>query len=270
LVEVARDGEKAAEQAMEAADKRFQVGDASRLEINAARVERGRATQERSRAEQRAATALAELQLLLALPPEEPCIVRGELAVAPIDQPETLDALITRAAESRADIVAARFDLESARAESKLADRQWMPSPRFGAAFSHEEGADIVQGLVGVDLPTFNRNQAGRGAASARVLQADQALQAVRRRAEQEVRLADLRLRAAEQVSSAYASEVVSAMRENLDLGNRAYQAGQIDFTQLLLIRRESLEAQRGYVDALEELNSARSELDRAVGREMP
>jgi cobalt-zinc-cadmium efflux system outer membrane protein len=92
----------------------------------------------------------------------------------------------------------------------------------------------------------------------------------VRRRAEQEVRLADLRLRAAEQVSSAYASEVVSAMRENLDLGNRAYQAGQIDFTQLLLIRRESLEAQRGYVDALEELNSARSELDRAVGREMP
>ena len=265
---MARESEGTAQQAMEAAEKRFGAGDISRIEINAARVERGRSTQERSRAEQRAAVALAELQSLLALAPDETLVVQGELPKPSAQQMQELPGLIDKALETRADLRAARAELEGARAESKLASREWLPSPRVGASFAHEESADIIQGLLGFDLPAFNRNQAGRGAASAHVVQAEQSLQALRRRAEQETRLAHLRLRVAEEAAAAYAGEVVSAMRENLDLGNRAYQASQIDFTQLLLIRRASLEAQRGYLDALEEMNAARAQLNRAVGIE--
>lgn len=268
LFDVARESEGTAQQAREAAERRFRAGDISRIEINAARVERGRSAQERSRAEQRAAVALAELQLLLALAPDDTLVVRGELPNPSAQPPAELQSLISKAIETRADLQATRAELEGARAESKLASREWLPSPRIGASVAHEEGADIIQGLLGFDLPAFNRNQAGRGAASARVVQAEQSLQALRRRAEQETRLAHLRLRVAEDAASAYASEVVTAMQENLDLSHRAYQASQIDFTQLLLIRRASLESQRGYVEAREELNAARAQLNRAVGAE--
>jgi cobalt-zinc-cadmium efflux system outer membrane protein len=267
LVEVARQSAITGAQALEAAEKRFRAGDISRLEINTARVERGRTAQERGRAEQEVAIAVAELQRLLALPPEEALVVRGNLSAAHTE-PEELSALIGKALESRSDLQAARFDLLSARAASHLASREWLPRPRLGVSFAHEEGAEIVQGVVGIDLPAFNRNQGGRGTASARVVQAEQSLQAARRRAEQEIRLAHRRLRAAEETASAFATEVVNAMQENLDLGNRAFQAGEIDFTQLLLIRRESLEAQRAYVGALEELNAASVDLNRTLGRE--
>lgn len=268
LLEVARESENTARQALEAADKRFGAGDISRLEINAARIEHGRSAQDRSRAEQRATVALAELQLLLALPPEETLVVQGDLPNPSTVPLEELPTSIAKALEIRGDLQMARAELESARAESRLAAREWLPKPRVGAAFAHEEGDDIVKGLIGVDLPAFNRNQAGRGTAAARVVQTEQTWRALRRRAEQEIRLSYLRVRAAERAASSYAEEVVSAMRENLDLSSRAYLASQLDFTQLLLIRRESIEAQRGNVDALEELNAARAELDRALGKE--
>ena len=264
LLEVARENEANARQAMDAAVQRFEAGDISRLESNAARVGRARALQEHNRAQQDAANALAELQLLMALPQQEGLALQGQLN--PTSPPaEQLPSSV--AVESRADVRAARFELEAAQADNELAGREWLPSPNVGASFAHEEGAEIVQGVFGVDLPVLNRNQAGRGAAAARVTQAQEALDACRRRAQQELRLASLRLRLAEQAVSAFATDVVDAMRENLDLGNQAYEAGQIDFMQLLLMRRESSDARRDHVQALTELDAAHVELQRVNGK---
>ena len=51
-----------------------------------------------------------------------------------------------------------------------------------------------------------------------------------------------------------------------MSLVDEAYRAGKVDFFQLLLMRRETLEARNGYVDALEELHAAKAELLRATG----
>jgi cobalt-zinc-cadmium efflux system outer membrane protein len=59
---------------------------------------------------------------------------------------------------------------------------------------------------------------------------------------------------------------VLEALDENVALVNKGYEAGKIDFLQLILIRRETLEARRDYIEALEELNTAEAELDRVVG----
>jgi cobalt-zinc-cadmium efflux system outer membrane protein len=56
-------------------------------------------------------------------------------------------------------------------------------------------------------------------------------------------------------------------MEENLELGTESYRAGKIDFLQLLLVRRQTLEARHEYLDVLEELNAAQAQLDRALGR---
>ena len=42
---------------------------------------------------------------------------------------------------------------------------------------------------------------------------------------------------------------------------------GKLDFAQLLLFRRETIEARRGYIEALDELNRAEAQLSRTLGR---
>ena len=59
---------------------------------------------------------------------------------------------------------------------------------------------------------------------------------------------------------------MLDVLDENVRLVNLGYEAGKIDFLQLIIIRREMLEMRRDYIAALEELNDAQAEMDRAVG----
>lgn len=79
------------------------------------------------------------------------------------------------------------------------------------------------------------------------------------------MRLAVARLLAAQ---AAVSGDVLAAAQENLALSNVAYAAGKVDFLQLLLVRRDTLEARRGYIETLEVLNDASAQLARAVGSE--
>ena len=63
-----------------------------------------------------------------------------------------------------------------------------------------------------------------------------------------------------------FASDVVKAMQENMELGTESYRAGKIDFLQLLLIRRQTLEARNEHINVLEELTAAQAQLDRSTG----
>jgi cobalt-zinc-cadmium efflux system outer membrane protein len=257
----------AAQQGVAAAQERFEAGAAALLELNTARVEVGRMARERGEAERRSAEALGELHLLLGLDPAEALAPQGELGVG---EPTPEEApLIEEALRNRAEIAASRHALDAATAEARLAAREWLPSPRIGASYSREEESDtsIVQGILSFDLPLFNRNQAARGAAAARVIQLETTLEATLRRVRQEVSTALARLHAARAAADGYASDVVKAMEENLELGTESYRAGKIDFLQLLLVRRQTLEARHEYLDVLEELNAAQAQLDRALGR---
>lgn len=62
-------------------------------------------------------------------------------------------------------------------------------------------------------------------------------------------------------------TDVVKAMQQNMELVTDSYRAGKIDFLQLMVIRRQAVEARREYIDVLEELNAAQASLDRAVGQ---
>ncbi len=124
----------------------------------------------------------------------------------------------------------------------------------------------ILQGTLGISLPLFQRNQAARGISAARVAQAERTLQALERAVRLEVRLSIERLSAAQAAVEADSGGVLAALEENLALVNEAYRAGKVDFFELLIIRREALDARRASIEALEELNAARAQLKRVVG----
>jgi len=268
LLAVARDDLTVTRDAVRAAERRAELGGASRLEVNAARGEVGRAARAVSVATVELASARSELRLLLAMDPAAELTLGGALPEVTQLHLQPVDALAGEARQGRADVVAARRAVASAEAERRLSGREALPSPVVGARYAREERADILLGTLSLDLPLFNRNQAGRGVASARADQAAAELAGVIRRADQDVRLAAERLAAAMEAAHAFEGEVVAGAEENLTLSTRAYEAGKIGLAELLLMRRSAMEARREHVEALSELAEAEAELARAVGSE--
>ncbi len=268
LVALAREEIAVAREAVRAVERRLELGGTSQLEVNAARVEAGRAARAVAVATRRVSAARAELRTLLGSDAGTPFEVAGELprpsGVGALDA----DALGKRALEARADLVAARRELDAAEAEQRVAAREALPVPAIGARYSREEGADIVLGTLTFDVPLFNRNPAGRGVASARVARAQAELAAAERRIRADVLVAIARLETARDAAQAFEGEALASAEANVSLATRAYEAGKIGLAELLLIRRSAVEARRDHLEALEELAEAEAELARAVGSE--
>jgi cobalt-zinc-cadmium efflux system outer membrane protein len=254
-----------ADEALKAAETRQRSGAASTIEVNTARIALGRSLRERSEAEQRRTSAIGAMILLLGLDAREGFTLKGKL------DPSTSEAVdaetVSKAAiERRSDLAAARRELEAAKAEARLAGRTAYPNPRLGVTYSEEERAQILKGAIAIDLPLFQRNQAERGVANARVEQAARAAEALERQIRAEVMVAVERLRTAAAATKAFGGAAITSAHENLQLGNEAYRAGKVDLFQLLVIRREALDARTGYLAALEELASAEAEVKRVSG----
>ncbi|QDE92685.1 transporter [Myxococcus xanthus] len=264
-ITLAQDALALAVEGRKAAEERLNAGAASHIEVNTARVELGRAQSERVRAGRQHMQAHAQLKLLLGIAPSEAIALDGELRAEAAPAP-TLASLAEKAVSQRQDVKAARFEWEAAQAEARLARRQSLPTPSIGVSYGREEDVNIIQGTLGIDLPIFNRNQAARGVSSARELQARQNLAALERFARTEVELAFNRYLTAQADAEVFGGDVLAALQENLSLVTEAYRAGKVDFLQLLIIRRDALDAHRSYIEALEELNAAKAQLLKAVG----
>jgi len=264
---VAGEAFAASQEGVEAGRERLEAGAGTLLELNAARVDMGRSARSRAEAVRRRVDALSSLHLLLGIEDADDVALEGTLAGTAPQEPTA--GLLGEALANRAELEVARRAASAARAEERLTSRDWIPSPKIGASYSRERESDtsILQGTVSFELPLFNRNQAARGVAAARVRETELGLVAAERRIKQEVMAAQARMEAAQTAAEIYAGGVAEAIQENLDLSAESYRAGKIDFLQLLLIRRQTLDARAEHIDVLEELNSARAQLDRAVGR---
>jgi cobalt-zinc-cadmium efflux system outer membrane protein len=264
--QVAMDAIALATQALKAAEKRHQAGAASLIEVNTARIEVGRSQRAHLTARRMRAAAIAELKLLLGMGSVVQISLQGQLEPSPQERTLDLQALVIMATRNRADLLVARHALEAARAEQRLASREAVPEPRVGISFSKEEGAQIVLGVLSIELPLFNRNQTARGVSNARAQQAELAVAALEQRIAQEVELSVQRVRMARETLEGFSGDVLQALDQNLALVTRGYDAGELDFLELLLMRREMLEARGDYIETLAELNSAEAQLDRVLG----
>jgi cobalt-zinc-cadmium efflux system outer membrane protein len=263
---IAREAEALAKSALDAAIERERLGDASRVEVNVARIELGRAVRERLALEREEASARGMLALLVGLPDPD-LDLAGELkSAATSTVPSVEDALAT-AKRERPELRLATAEVEAAEAEAKVAFREAFPDVSIGALYEKEESAHVVRGTLGFELPLFDRNQTERGVTEARVLRSRRIGRAAELAVEREVRLALARYTSARSAAETYAQEVLEAIRENLELATEAYRAGKLDFLELVIVRRDTVAAQRGHIEALETLNAAEAELDRALGR---
>lgn len=263
---VAREGLALAQRALETAEARLEAGNGTRIELNAARIEVGRSQRLVREAGVEVAAAIADLRTALGVDAGTAVVLEGEIEQFVSTGVLDKETALAEALRRRPELIAARKELEAARASERLAAREAFPTPRVGAAYSRDEGDDIVQATLAIDLPLFNRNQAARAESSALVTRTRTTLEAIERAVREQVELAVAKFEASSASVVELQGPVFDASDENLRLATEGYEAGKLGLLELLLVRQGALDSRHAYLDALEQLVHARAELERAVG----
>jgi outer membrane protein, heavy metal efflux system len=258
--EAAGSGTQLAGEALRIAERRYAAGDVARLDVNLARTVVARAE-----AEARAATATlaghaTHLQVLLGI--TAPVTIGGSLRDV---QTLPTDDLPARAAE-RSDVRALDAEIAEAEAEQRIARTLRWPDFGLRASYAREGEERVVLGGVGMSLPLFNRGQEASAVASARLARLRVEREALTRTVEAEVRGAMAAHDALRGAAAEYERSVLPLVEENERLALESYDVGQIGLADLLLVRRESLDARRTFIDQLTELRLAEVELTALAG----
>lgn len=248
-----------AESLRAAADKRRSVGEASLIDVNVAQL-----AESTTRAELVAATADFEsarttLAILLAFEADDALEVVGRLD-------EVAEAAMSLDAKPRPDIQAIQATLDASKEEARLGAAQAWPSLGLGAQYEQEGREQIVQGTITLDLPVFQRGQQTRAAARARTTRAEAELAARKLEAMRSVanaRVQAERRTAAAQELARLSADVADATEA---LAQRGYDAGEFSLSELLLVRRQVLDARMEVLQRQLEAADARIELAVQLG----
>lgn len=212
------------------------------------------------------ATARAEfLRSLGAV--DEPFALEGnlEIAIEPAD-PQTLTQI---ALENRADLWARRAAVDEADARLRLEMANRFGNPTLGPAYVWDPtGVQLIGGQVNVPLPLFNKR---RGEILQRRAERERAILDVARTEvaiRQDVQAALNRLAEAQKWAAEYKNEVIPNLRRSLEEIDKLFAQNDpgVDVLRVINVRRSLLRAQDIYLDALWELNQARTDLAAALG----
>ena len=234
-------------------------------------LERGEAELESARSERARAEAEArarELELAFALGFERP--VGLELAEAPTPssplESADLATLLATAAERRPELAAARGRYEAELERLRIEASRVRFLPTIGAGYRTESGDPTAVATIGVELPVFDTGSAAEAAQSAALLAAAADLRRAAHDVAAEVCRADERLRAARQNLEQHAralAERRTALRASTE---QLFAAGQAEYKDVVLARRDEVEARLAVLDAEREAAAARVALEAAAG----
>ena len=227
----------------DASERRFTLGDISAIELNLARVDAARTASTLASLRAEVTTAVGALQTLLRLPPGERIRLEGTLDVTAPAALVQLESAIAM----RPDLAARAAEVREAEAETQLG--RGMARPNLGLRVAYEREADdhIVLGGLSLTLPVFQTGQSALAGGVARAGRARLDLEAARATALSELRST---YEAFEQRASAVAAAAAAlpSLADNDNLAQRSYEAGEMNLTDLLLLRRNALEARQSLV----------------------
>lgn len=267
-LKAAREAEAVTNDLRSAAHERLTLGAGTQLEMNVAAAAAGRARAQRLGAERRLRQARTELAAAVNAPPGEEVDAAGGLPPwGPAGPSE--DAFVARALAQRADLEALRHQRRAAEAEVALAGALAVPDPSFGVSYERSPGDKRLLFGVSIALPLWNRNQGGRAVAQALRTRATIGEDAARRAVERDTRSAYAVYALGRDTVQGFDRDVVDKLGENLDLARESFRAGKISLLEFNAVRRDLIDTQLAYLDALTELIEGRFALELAVGERM-
>lgn len=247
------------------AQRRVDAGADSPTLLNAAKIRSAHAGQQRLAAELDVASSKLVLAAVIGLPPSHTLAPTGTLTTTA--QLPSVEGLLATAGQKRPDILAASQRAKAAVHGEAVVRAETQPDLSLGVRYSFEEGDSVIMGTIGVWLPSLGRSRGARRTARAATKKRQAQERATRLRANAEIRTSAARLRAATKAAALYDGALLALHSENMKLLQQQYAQGKVTYVELVLLRRELLEAQLGHLQARLEVATAHAALLSAANR---
>ena len=257
------------EQMRDIAQIQFEAGDLSITQANLANIQLQSALQEAATLESQLQLAQLSLNGLMGTPLETARIAVGALrekASPDTLQKLTLDALKTQALAHRKALSSLQLNAQLTENELRLAKGANIPDLSVGALAERRIGERAFGVKFSIPLPLFNRNRVGINPTKAQQQVNTAEINNSEKQIVQEVMAAYMSLRTTEKMLAFYEDDSLKLLNENLKLTRTAYELGETELLELILMQNEFIKTRFAYFDALTAYHKALAELEGAIG----
>ena len=263
---------KATEVAREFASRQREAGNISALDMANEQAVYEQAQIELIRSEADVRMARENLNQLLGLRVRETMSfeIRDHLPDLPLMDP-SLDELEQCALTQRLDLAVAKKEIEILRNILSLRRAGIVPSFDLAANTENDSDGTRVSGpMWQLELPLFDRKQASIAQIQAEIRQSTFDLEVKENEIFSEVRISRDKMSVAREIFERYRDKIIPIRTEIIDLTQRNYNYMLMGVYQLLQVKQNEITAQRESIEALRDYWMARTELEHAVGGQLP
>ncbi|HEY3159171.1 MAG TPA: TolC family protein [Vicinamibacterales bacterium] len=256
--------------ARDTAQARFDAGSAPRLEVMQAQLALAAAENEATAAEGTSSAARAALNALLAQPLDTPTTLSTDVDTgAP---PGTLAAVML-AQTASTELMSLDRQIETQRARIALAESLRVPDLTPTFTLTHRAEPEFTYGWragAAITLPLFTTHRAGVLVEQTTLDQLISQRQATLLRIQGDVTAASQRAQAQRELFVRYRDQIIPQAQQVEQLAQDSYQLGQTGIAALLQALQATRDVRLRSLDAIDQFQTALSDLERAIGAPLP
>ena len=257
------------EQMRDIAEFQFETGDISITQANLANIQLQSALREAAMLESELHLAQLEINGLMGTPLEvKHTAIDGlpEKTSADTHQKLTIDALKTHAFAHRIDLKSLQLDAQLTENTLQLSKAANIPDLSVGALAQRSTDESIFGVKLTFPLPLFDRNRGAIDAAKAQQLVDTAQISDTEQQIIREVMSSFLSLNTARKMIDFYQGDSLKLLNENLNLTRAAYELGEAELLEVILMQNEFIKTRFAYLEALTTYHKALAELEAAIG----
>jgi len=256
--------------ARDTAQARFDTGSAPRLEVMQAQLALAAAENEATAAEGTASAARAALNALLAQPLDTPTALSTNVDTG---DPLATPAALMLAQTASTELLSLDRQIEEQRARIGLAQALRVPDLTPTFTLTHRAEPDFTYGWragAAITLPLFTTHKAGVLVEQTTLDQLISQRQATLLRVQGDVTAASLRAQAQRQLFVRYRDMIIPQAQQVEQLAQDSYQLGQTGISALLQALQATRDVRLRSLDAIDQFQTALTDLERAIGAPLP
>lgn len=261
-VTLARQLSDIAGKSVSVSEQRLKALDIPKTALLQSQIESESAALLEQQANERHEAAWRRLASVVGMPGDQPVSLEDVLA-RPLPELD-LATVSERLKHESPELAELQFDVEQARVAVERASAGRIPNISALAGVQRDNSTQdtIANVQISIPLPVFDRNQGAIAQACGQLSAAQAALQARELALDQQLLLAMRDYRTARERVTKYASKVLPAARETLDMISTGYQQGQLDYVQVLTVQQTYAAKNLSYLQDLETAWKEWAEID--------
>ena len=264
------------------AEIKYATGKATQQDVLKAQVELSKIVNELITLEQFRETATARINTLLNRHPEMPLGTPEEVNITELTV--SLEDLYQKAKKISPELGIFKYKIERDKAAYKLAKKQYFPDFTFGLNYTlitdlpsdvllspSGESRDSYTGTLSINIPIFQKRKydAGVREANARLKSSEKTYRNIENMTLFGVKDFHFKVQTAERLVKLYRDSIIPQAEQSLKAAEIGYQAGQVDFLNLIDSQRVLLDFNLAYYRSVADFGINISELERVIGTEL-